>query len=55
MLLLGTRQAGKSTLTEQLVAECVFEQYVTLDNLTILEAAQRDPDGFVAPCQACSY
>jgi len=45
-LLVGPRQAGKSTLARTLVPP---DRYVTLDDATILAAAQRDPAGFLAP------
>lgn len=44
----GPRQAGKSTLTEQLRAQGYEAGYVTLDDAVSLKAALDDPDGFVA-------
>ncbi len=46
VVLTGLRQAGKSTLlsSEAALAE---RRYVTLDDFEMLEAARRDPDGFV--------
>jgi predicted AAA+ superfamily ATPase len=44
----GPRQAGKSTLTQSLRAQGFKAQYFTLDEAVTLEAAQGDPDGFVA-------
>ena len=41
----GARQAGKSTLAEQLVAGT--RRYATLDDLDVLDAAQRDPEVLV--------
>lgn len=46
VLLVGPRQAGKSTLAQTLVEP---DRYVTLDDATTLAAAQRDPAGFIAP------
>jgi len=46
VLLVGPRQAGKSTLAQTRVPP---ERYVTLDDATTLSAAQRDPTGFLAP------
>lgn len=43
----GARQVGKTTLATQLVAEGVMHAYFTLDDLATLQAAQRDPIGFV--------
>ena len=42
VLLVGPRQAGKSTLAQTLVPP---DRYVTLDDATTLAAAQRDPPG----------
>src|SRR3972149_1219013 len=44
-LLVGARQVGKSTLAQALVPE---ERYLTLDDATLLAAAQADPTAFVA-------
>jgi predicted AAA+ superfamily ATPase len=46
VLLVGPRQAGKSTLAKTLVPA---DRYVTLDEATTLAAAQRDPAGFLTP------
>lgn len=46
VLLIGPRQAGKSTLVQTLVPP---DRYVTLDDATVLAAAQRDPAGVLAP------
>ncbi len=43
-LLTGARQVGKSTLAQTLVAE---DRYLTLDDATLLAAAQADPAAFV--------
>lgn len=47
-LLIGARQAGKSTLAQTLVAEGLLASYLTLDDGATLAAATADPDGFVA-------
>jgi hypothetical protein len=47
VLLTGARQVGKSTLAEALVSRGRPERYLTLDDRTTLDAALRDPDGFV--------
>lgn len=44
VLLVGGRQVGKSTLAQALVPE---ERYLTLDDTTLLAAAQTDPTAFV--------
>ncbi len=48
VFLQGPRQAGKTTLTEQLRAQGYEAGYVTLDDAVTLKAALDDPDGFVA-------
>lgn len=45
--ILGARQVGKSTLAQDLPARSWRARYLTLDEFALLEAAQRDPDGFV--------
>lgn len=45
VLLNGPRQCGKTTLAKQLISSKV--QYLTLDDVTLREAATRDPQGFV--------
>jgi uncharacterized protein len=45
LLLSGARQCGKTTLAKELVSK--DRLYRTLDDLTLLEAAQSDPQGFV--------
>jgi uncharacterized protein len=45
VLLAGPRQAGKTTLARSLADE--RRTYLTLDNATTLDAARRDPTGFV--------
>jgi uncharacterized protein len=52
VMLLGPRQAGKSTLAKQLVTEKILSDYVTLDDLTLLEAATHDPTGFLKQYQS---
>ena len=47
ILLTGARQVGKSTLAQQLVSSSWNARYVTLDDRANLDAALRDPDGFV--------
>jgi uncharacterized protein len=49
VLLVGPRQAGKSTLAQTFVPP---DRYLTLDEATTLAAAQRDPAGFLAPFDA---
>jgi hypothetical protein len=46
-MLVGPRQAGKSTLVQELAAGAHPARYLTLDDLQTLEAARRDPVGFV--------
>mgnify|MGYP005811313915 CR=1 FL=1 len=48
VLLTGARQAGKSTLAQALAQTAWPARYVTLDDRTVLDAALRDPDGFLA-------
>ncbi|HLV64070.1 ATP-binding protein [Galbibacter sp.] len=44
----GARQTGKSTFCQQLQKEGVFNgDYLTLDDPTLLSAAQKDPMGFL--------
>lgn len=43
----GARQTGKSTLARHLADHDHPARYVTLDDLTVLAAAQRDPEGFL--------
>jgi predicted AAA+ superfamily ATPase len=44
--IVGPRQAGKSTLAQQLQAAGVVPNYFSLDDEALRVAAQRDPDGF---------
>lgn len=48
VLVVGPRQAGKSTLAELLVSSGIVGTYLTLDDGTTLAAAGSDPYGFVA-------
>ncbi len=45
LILAGARQCGKTTLAKDLASQNTI--YRTLDDLTLLEAAQSDPHGFV--------
>ena len=47
VLLTGARQVGKSTLAQALIKASWDATYFTLDDRTLLDAALRDPDGFV--------
>jgi predicted AAA+ superfamily ATPase len=47
LMLLGPRQAGKSTLIKEIAAGPHPARYLTLDDLDVLAAARRDPVGFV--------
>lgn len=47
VLLVGPRQAGKSTLAQDLAAGRHPAEYVTFDDLPTLDAARRDPVGFI--------
>lgn len=48
VLLVGSRQVGKSTLCQQLRREGRFDSSITFDDLGALSAAKGDPVGFVA-------
>lgn len=48
VLLTGARQVGKSTLAEGLIGPSWKATYVTMDDRAVLDAALRDPDGFVS-------
>jgi len=48
VLLTGARQVGKSTLAQELITRSWTARYFTLDDRAILDAALRDPDGFVS-------
>ncbi len=47
LLLVGPRQAGKSTLAQQLIADDRAATYMTLDDAATLGAALSDPTAFV--------
>lgn len=47
VLITGARQVGKSTLAQELAKSRWKAAYVTLDNRVALDAALRDPDGFI--------
>ncbi len=47
VLLTGARQVGKSTLAQTLIKASWDAAYLTLDDRTTLDAALRDPEGFV--------
>jgi hypothetical protein len=47
-LLTGARQVGKSTLAQALIESSWNATYLTLDDRVTLDAALRDPDGFVS-------
>lgn len=44
----GARQTGKSTLVQSIVSKSYPARYLTLDDVTVLGAAQADPAGFIA-------
>jgi hypothetical protein len=48
VLLTGARQVGKSTLAQELIASSWAAEYFSLDDRTTLDAALRDPDGFIS-------
>ncbi len=45
VLIVGPRRAGKTTLVRKMGQ--IGRTYITLDDQTILEAAQSDPAGFI--------
>lgn len=48
IMIAGARQTGKSTFCQQLQHDKIFTgDYVTLDDPTLLNAAQKDPMGFL--------
>ncbi len=47
-LLTGARQVGKSTLAQHLIGPSWRALYLTLDDRAVLDAALRDPDGFIS-------
>lgn len=48
VVILGPRQAGKTTLVQTLVADRLRRNFVTLDDASVRELALSDPDGFIA-------
>lgn len=48
VLLTGARQVGKSTLAQGLIETSWNATYLTMDDRATLDAALRDPDGFVS-------
>ena len=44
----GARQTGKSTLAQHIAKEHHPAQYLSLDSMAVLSAAESDPEGFVA-------
>ena len=44
----GARQTGKSTLAQLIVKDYHPAQYLSLDSVAVLSAAESDPEGFVA-------
>lgn len=48
VLITGARQVGKSTLAQSLIEAGWAASYLTLDDRAVLDAALRDPDGFLA-------
>lgn len=48
VLLTGARQVGKSTLAQELSESIWSAGYHTLDNRIVLDAALKDPDGFIS-------
>lgn len=47
VLIIGARQVGKSTVVKQLYDEGIFKSYITLDDISQLEAVTNDPHGFI--------
>ncbi len=45
VLIIGPRRAGKTTLVKRMVTS--ERTYITLDDQTVLEAANNDPVGFI--------
>jgi uncharacterized protein len=52
VLLIGARQTGKSTLIHLLSAQRTPAHDLTFDDLTTLDAARRDPQGFISALSA---
>lgn len=47
VLVTGARQTGKSTLVKHIHEKGINRKYITLDDLTTLNAALYDPEGFI--------
>ncbi|HCJ11651.1 MAG: ATPase [Verrucomicrobia bacterium GWF2_51_19] len=47
VLVTGARQAGKSTLANDLYEKGFLTEYVTLDDLSLLDAAKSSPESFI--------
>lgn len=47
VLLIGARQVGKSTVAKQLVKEGICQEYISFDDMSNLQLALADPDGFL--------
>jgi predicted AAA+ superfamily ATPase len=47
VLLIGARQVGKSTVAKQLVKEGICNEYISFDDISNLQLAVADPDGFL--------
>jgi uncharacterized protein len=47
LLINGARQTGKTTLVKALLASGYTAEYITLDDVTILQRAKADPQGFI--------
>jgi len=47
IMLIGARQVGKSTLLEEMQSQGLISHIATLDDLTTLDAVERDPYGYL--------
>ena len=47
VLIVGARQVGKSTLAKELCKEGIFDEYITLDDLSVLDSAKSAPESFI--------
>ena len=47
----GARQTGKSTLAQHIAKNYHTAQYLSLDTMAVLSAAESDPEGFIAGLQ----
>jgi hypothetical protein len=54
VLVTGPRQSGKSTLVRDLIADRFSARYLTLDDTALLDAATRDPQGFITALGSAS-